>query len=105
MKTLTSMNLAHKASKAPHVCVVIPVKNGGARLEECLAAVFHQRFPHPFEVLCVDSGSTDGSLDIIRATRARLLEIPPAEFGHGKTRNFAISKTQAPIVALLTQDA
>ncbi len=87
---------------SPFVAVVIPVKNGGDRLKECLAAVFAQRVPFAFEVLCVDSGSRDDSLATIRATAARLLEIPPHEFGHGRTRNLAVSQTTAPFVAMIT---
>ena len=87
------------------VTVVIPVKNGGSRLRECLAAVFAQRAPFPFDVLCIDSGSTDDSLSTIRATPSRLMQIPPHEFGHGRTRNLGISNTPSPFIAMITQDA
>ncbi|MDY7233131.1 glycosyltransferase [Hyalangium rubrum] len=89
----------------PLVTVIIPVKNGGALLRECLAAVFRQKTDFPFEVLCVDSGSTDGSLDTIRAFPARLMEIDPSTFGHGRTRNLAVQHSHSPFVALITQDA
>lgn len=89
----------------PLVTVIIPVKNGGNLLRECLAAVFSQRTDFPFEVLCVDSGSKDDSLEIIRSFPARLMQIEPATFGHGRTRNLAIQHSRSPFVALITQDA
>jgi glycosyltransferase involved in cell wall biosynthesis len=89
----------------PLVTVIIPVKNGGALLRECLDAVFSQKTGFPFEVLCVDSGSKDDSLEIIRSFPARLLKIDPATFGHGRTRNLAIQQSPSPFAALITQDA
>jgi len=57
------------------VSVLIPTKNGAEYLEECLNAVFKQRavfvnkkgekVPFDFEVVIIDSGSTDGTLEII----------------------------------------
>ncbi|HYH95513.1 glycosyltransferase [Hyalangium sp.] len=90
---------------SPLVTVIIPVKNGSPLLRDCLAAVFQQKTDFPFEVLCVDSGSQDDSLEIIRSFPARLMEIDPATFGHGRTRNLAIEHSPTPFVALLTQDA
>lgn len=89
----------------PLATVIIPVKNGGSLLRECLSAVFSQQTDFPFEVLCVDSGSRDDSLDIIRSFPARLMQIDPATFGHGRTRNLAIQNSHSPFVALITQDA
>ncbi len=85
--------------------VVIPVRNGGEVLERCLAAVVAQKTSFPVEVLCIDSGSTDGSLETIERSGARLYQIAPETFGHGRTRNLGVSLSQTPFVALITQDA
>ena len=47
------------------VSIVIPTKNGGDRLKEVLEAVFSQKTEYKYEVICVDSGSTDNTLNII----------------------------------------
>ena len=40
-------------------------------------------------MLVIDSGSRDRSREIARAAGATVIEIPPEEFGHGRTRNLA----------------
>jgi rhamnosyltransferase len=88
------------------VSVVIPVKNGGNRLLEVLSAVASQKGVGAEEILLIDSGSTDGALEnAIREFSPSVVRISPREFGHGKTRNLAISNTRTDLVALLTQDA
>ena len=51
------------------ISVVIPVKNGGADLARCLAGIAAQEVEEEVEVVVVDSGSTDGSLERARARR------------------------------------
>ena len=85
--------------------IVIPTKNGGKVLEGVLDAVFSQKTKYTYEVICVDSGSTDNTLDIIKAHGCKLYEIPPEEFGHGKTRNYGASKGTGEFILFITQDA
>lgn len=88
------------------VTVVIPTKNAGPQLRRVLDAVVNQQTAWPFEVLVVDSGSSDSTVDLVKSySSVRLIEIPSSEFGHGKTRNFAIENTYGDYVAMLTQDA
>jgi glycosyltransferase involved in cell wall biosynthesis len=88
-----------------HISVVIPTRNGGSSLEPVLAAVFAQECPSPFEVVVIDSGSTDDTLDIVARHPCRVLQIPPASFDHGDTRNRGVSEARGDIIAFLTQDA
>ena len=83
--------------------VVIPVKDGARYLEEVLAAVLAQE--PGLEVLVIDSGSRDGSPAIARAAGVELLEIEPATFGHGRTRNLGAERTSGELICFLTQDA
>jgi O-antigen biosynthesis protein len=87
------------------VTVAIPVLNGAAYLDEVLGAVRGQRVDVPVELLIVDSGSTDGSLEIARRHGATVIEIPQSEFSHGRTRNLAMERSHGEVVAFLTQDA
>lgn len=85
--------------------IVIPTKNGGEIFDKVLNAVFTQKTKYSYEVICVDSGSTDGTLDTIKKYGCKLFEIPPQDFGHGKTRNYGASKGTGEFILFITQDA
>ena len=92
--------------EAVAVTVFIPTFNGEKYLERLLTAVESQDSSENFEILIIDSGSTDGTLDIIaRHPAVRLVEIPSVEFGHGKTRNLAASLARGTNIAFLSHDA
>ena len=87
------------------VTVALPVRDGGALLEEVLAAVAAQDVDRDVELLVCDSGSRDGSAETAQRLGARVLRIPPAAFGHGRTRNLLAAEARGEHVAFLTQDA
>lgn len=86
--------------------VAILTYNGEAYLGKILERLRKQEFEGGFEVLVIDSGSTDRTLEIVRNhPEVRLIEIPNTEFGHGKTRNLAAREARGEFVAYLTHDA
>lgn len=89
----------------PFASVLIPVKNGGTLLGDVLDAVLSQKTPWPFEVLIIDSGSSDASVELARQRGVPVRCIPPAEFGHGKTRNQLAASAQGDFLVFITQDA
>ena len=52
----------------------------------------------------IDSGSTDGSAEQAERFGFRVHRIPPAEFGHGRTRNLGVRIAEGDIVCFMTQD-
>jgi glycosyltransferase involved in cell wall biosynthesis/GT2 family glycosyltransferase len=84
------------------VSVIIPVKDGERYLSELLCALVAE---NPDEILVIDSGSEDRSVQIARGAGVDLLEIPPQEFGHGRTRNLGAELTRGDLICFLTQDA
>lgn len=88
------------------VSVIIPTLNGQLYLTRIFDAIASQRFVGEIEVLVIDSGSTDATLDIVHSRPdVRLHEIPNSEFGHGKTRNLAARLASGRLLVFLTQDA
>ena len=91
------------------VSLIIPTWNGGRLLDELLTALARQTLM-PEEILLVDSGSTDGTLETIQRHQAgnprlRLLRIPQQDFDHGGTRTWAAQQTTGEILICMTQDA
>jgi len=87
------------------ISVVIPVLNGGADLVRCLDAIDGQVVGEEVEIVVVDSGSQDGSVEAARAHGARVHEIPASEFGHGRTRNLGAELAQGGTLVFTSQDA
>jgi GT2 family glycosyltransferase len=87
------------------ISVIVPVKDGGDDLRRCLDGIASQRASEQIETLVVDSGSTDGSLELARSSGARVLEVAPSDFRHGATRNLAADRAHGELLVFTTQDA
>ena len=95
-----------RSRKKVDATVFIPTFNGEKYLDRLIYAVEAQEFDGNFEILIIDSGSSDATLDIIDSHRSvRLVQIPNSDFGHGKTRNQASQLSRGTYIAFLTQDA
>lgn len=55
---------------SPSVSIVVPVHNGARCIERCLESVEAQTFKN-FEVICIDDGSTDETLEVLDLLQAR----------------------------------
>ena len=86
------------------VSVAIPNWNGAAFIAQCLDSVFDQSHP-PSEVIVVDNGSTDGSVEIIRDSypQIKLIERPRNE-GFARGCNLAIQRASSPFILILNTD-
>lgn len=87
------------------ISVVIPVKNGDVWLDNCIQSIISQTLFHCTEIIVIDSGSTDKSLQILEKYPVKVISIPAQKFNHGLTRNFALSFCQGKYVAMTVQDA
>ncbi len=87
------------------VSIVLPTHNGAATLPEVLAAIARQRVDFPFEIVAVDSASTDGTVDLLQGRVDRLVNIRADAFDHGLTRNLGIEQATGDLIVLLVQDA
>ncbi|CAN7721940.1 glycosyltransferase [Rhizobium sp. LjRoot98] len=111
--SLVSEAKQHLAAPAlytrPKVSVFIPTYNAGPEFETVMDALVGQQLDDGFEIVVIDSGSTDETLTILeekaRSHPIELHKILSSEFGHGKTRNMGIDMASGDVVAIITQDA
>ncbi len=90
----------------PKISVIVPVFNTAKYLHECLNSVLSQTLAD-FEIICVDNGSTDSSLDILKEyvkldDRVRLICCPQG--GTGAARNEGLQAALGEFIAFVDSD-
>ena len=85
--------------------ISILTKNEESNIGPCLEAVYSQKNVGEFEVILVDSGSTDATVEIARRFPIRIEEIPARNFHHARTRNLAAGLGKGSILVNLSGDA
>lgn len=90
---------------APRVSIVIPTLNGRGTLPALLDGLAAQRTDGPIETIAIDSGSRDGTVELLRARADCLIQIDPRRFDHGLTRNLGVERARGALVVLIVQDA
>lgn len=92
-------------SASPLVSVLLPVYNGGRYLREAIEGVLAQTLTR-FELIVIDDGSTDGSVEIARSysdPRIRVLR-NGQNLGLVQTLNRGIGVCRSPLVARIDSD-
>lgn len=107
MASVNALFTPHTCSdNSPFLSVVVPVYNVSKYLEECLDSVLQQSF-NDFEVLLVNDGSTDDSLDLLeevgsRDSRVRVLS--QFNCGAGSARNRGIELARGKRIIFIDPD-
>lgn len=86
--------------------IIVPVYNVEAYLDECMYSIVHQNFDD-FEVICINDGSTDGSLSTLNKwsdqdSRIRILSVENG--GVSKARNLGFGIAQGEYVGFVDSD-
>lgn len=90
----------------PAVSVIIPVYNAAEFLKDGLNSLLKQTL-REIEIICVDDGSTDGSLVILKEfekTDARIRVIHQENQGAGAARNNGMDVARGKYLAFLDAD-
>lgn len=90
--------MASKKTPATRVSVVIRAFNEEKHLGALLEALKKQSVRS--EVILVDSGSTDRTVAIAKAHKARILHIKPKDFTFGRSLNLGIAAAKGTVVVL-----
>lgn len=86
-----------------NVSIIIPTYNAEKELPALFDAL--QRQDHPFELIVIDSSSTDSTPTIAKKYADIFLQIPKETFDHSGTRTLAAQQASGEILLFLTQDA
>jgi glycosyltransferase involved in cell wall biosynthesis len=75
-------------SQTPEISIIIRSKNEERFIGQTLSAIFQQDIDIPFEVILIDSGSTDRTLEVVREYPVSVYEIDTRQFSYGRALNY-----------------
>lgn len=87
------------------ISVIIPTKNAGEEFERLMSVLSRQKGFKNIEIVVVDSGSDDETLEIARSYGAKVIEIPPEKFSHSYARNLGADNATGGCLFFTVQDA
>ena len=87
------------------ISIIIPTLNGGEILKKSLKAIREQRYDHDVQLIVIDSGSSDGTLEAAGKEGAQIIKIKQQDFHHSRTRNEAVKCATHGKIVFLVQDA
>lgn len=90
----------------PIISVVIPVCNVDKYVEECVISVMKQTFKD-IEIICVDDGSNDNSLQILKRLESqddRIKVIAKNNTGYGNSVNIGIQNCRGKYISIIESD-
>ena len=88
---------------APWVSVIVPSFNHAAYLRECLDSVLSQDYSN-VELIVVEDGSSDGSLDILRSYGPRITLLQQRGGRQARARNLGVAAAKGSLLAFLDSD-
>ena len=94
---------ASEASSETAIAVVLVTFQSARDLAMCLGSLERAAGPHPLEVVVVDNGSTDASVEIARGYGAKVLE-NHANLGLSRAINTGVEITGAPWLLIVNPD-
>lgn len=87
------------------ISVGILTRNGGEIFASVLDMLDRQEVSVPYEIVVLDSESTDGTAERAKAIADEFHQIRPEDFSFGKSRDQLFSHCNGDIIATLSQDA
>ncbi len=85
--------------------VMIFTRNQAEMVDRSLSIISRQKTSFGFEVIGVDTESTDGTRQVFKRYGARLVSVRPDEFHHVRTRLRSLSEASGKFVVFLVGDA
>ncbi len=99
------MKPGYQSENSITASIILLTKNGDETIDACLASIFSQKSDLSYEVIVIDSGSTDRTLEILQNYSIRLYQIKPEEFNFGRVKNMGAELAKGEFLIYLSQDA
>jgi rhamnosyltransferase len=93
------------ASEKPTASILILTKNEARNICQCLDVVFSQEWSSQSEIIIVDSGSSDQTVEMASRYPLRLFRLAAEAFHHARTRNLVADLAQGEYLVYLAADA
>lgn len=90
-------------ASAPLVSVIMPAYNAARYIEESIDSVLGQDYPNK-ELIIIDDGSTDATVDLIRAYGDRVTLITQQNQGAAVARNAGLNAARGDYIAFIDSD-
>lgn len=84
------------------VSIIIRTKDEEGNIGQVLKTIFSQDIENKFEVIIVDSGSSDRTLDIASQYNVKIVNIPASKFSYGYSLNYGIQNSSGEIICCLS---
>lgn len=84
------------------ISVIIRVLNEAKHLRDLLESIRAQQVDLPIEIIVVDSGSTDGSLEIARHHNCRVVKISKDDFTFGRSLNLGCETADGDFLVFIS---
>ena len=85
--------------------VIIITKNQKSLLQRSLPILLKQKLHGEYEIIVVDSGSTDGAKEYVSSLPIRLINIPPENFRFARAFNIGADQAKGEFLIRLSGDA
>lgn len=93
-------------AEMPKVSIIVPIYNVENYLEECMESIVRQTL-QDIEIICINDGSTDGSMNILRAyaeADSRIVVVDKKNEGYGIGMNIGLDKATGEYIGIVEPD-
>lgn len=90
----------------PKISVLVPCCNVEKYLHQCIDSILNQTFKE-MEIICLNDGSTDGTLDILNdyaSKDSRIIVVDKPNSGYGATMNMGLDMARGKYVGIIESD-
>ena len=87
------------------ISIIIRTYNEEKLISRCLTAIYNQKVEYPIEVIIVDSGSNDKTLELASKFPVKTISVEQGRFSYGRSLNLGCKEAKGKYIVLLSAHA